>query len=101
MVAWARYGTGSWEINGVQVNNNASAIGSEVPITSGIADNERDPAVGYFPGADRFFVAWSAYNEAGAFTRGRGQLFNASTGATVGSVVKFAETTFVYVPELA
>ena len=100
MVAWARYSTGSGEVHARLVDNAGNALGSEIVLSSGAADYERDPAVAYFPDTNQFFVAWSAYNEAGAYTQGRGQLLTAA-GAPVGSTILYAQSTYVYVPELA
>ena len=97
LVAWARFG----EVHARLVDNSGNAVGTEIPLSSGAADYERDPAVGYFTDVDRFVVAWSAYNEAGAYSQGRAQLLSASTGAAVGSPVAFAQSGYVYVPEVA
>ena len=100
MVSWARYSVGGGDVSACFVDNSATRIGSEIPLSTGAADYERDPAVGYFQNADRFFVAWSAYSEAGHYTVGRGQLFDAATGAAVGSTLQFAQASLVYAPEL-
>ena len=100
MVSWANYTTLGGDVSACFVDNFANRIGPEISLSTGDAYYERDPAVGYFPGADRFFVAWSAYNEAGAFSVGRGQLFDASSGAAASSVIQFVQARLVYVPEL-
>jgi hypothetical protein len=96
-VAWSRYATNDAEINARLVDTLGAAVGGEIPVTSSTSEYDREPTVGYFPGTNRFLLAWAGTGTSVDFVRG--QLYNASTGATYGSPIALGQNTYTYVPE--
>ena len=72
-------------IHGVLVNASGAQVSGLLSVTSGsnYADN---PSVGYNPDTNEFLVAWSGYNNTGAYAYVSSQRVN-SSGANLGSPV--------------
>jgi len=100
LVGWSRYASTGAEIGARLLDALGDVAAVEFPVTATTDEYDREPAMGYFPGANRFLLAW-----AGSATASpdfvRGQLFDAATGAAVGSSIALGQATFTYVPEAA
>ena len=101
VIAWAYYSTGSWEVAARIVDGTGTPVFSEIALSSGTANTEQEPSVGYFPDTNRFMVAWGAYDEVGGFARGRTQLFDAASGNAATTQIQFAQGTQVRVSDMA
>ncbi len=87
------------ETYGRLADSAGAAIGTEFSISASSPDDDRDTAVGYFPGTDRFAVTWVATGTGSDYVKGR--LFSAPDGSSVGSTFLVAAAGIGFVPELA
>ena len=99
LIGWSRYATTGAEISARMVNALGEVATDEFPVTASEADYDREPTLGYLPGANRFLVAWAGTGSTSDFVRG--QLYDASSGAVIGSPIPFGQAVFTYVPEAA
>ncbi len=99
LVAYNIYSATGAEIGARLISGSGSPVGSEIAVTATSADYDREPAVGYFPGANRFVVAWSGSGPSVDFIRAR--LYSASDGSPVGSTIPVEQGGVTYVPELS
>ncbi len=99
MVAYSIVAATGGEIGARLIDNSGAPLYDEIAVTATSADNEREPAVGYFPSTDRFVVAYSGNGTSSDFVRAR--LYGASNGAAAGPALTVTETSITYVPDLA
>jgi len=103
MVAWARYAwTGTEygaDVSARLVDTAGTPVGSEIVVTASTNEYDREMSAGAYPGSNRFVVAWSGSGAGGDFIRAA--LYDASSGASIGSQVPMALSRYTYVPDIA
>ncbi len=99
MVAYSIVASTGGEIGARLIDYSGAPLYDEIAVTATSADNEREPAIGYFPSPDRFVVAYSGNGTSSDFVRAR--LYGASNGVAAGPAITVTETSITYVPDLA